>query len=355
VKQDNTTRILVTGGAGFIGSALVRQLISNTDVDVLTFDKLTYAGHTENLESAADSDRHQLIVADVADRQAVRGVFESFKPTAVMHLAAESHVDRSIMNPDDFIRTNVMGTYVFLDEALAYWQSLDSKSMQGFRFIHVSTDEVFGSLGDEGTFNEKSQYQPNSPYSASKAGADHLARAWFSTYRLPVIITNCSNNYGPYQYPEKLIPVIINNALSGTPMPIYGAGDQVRDWLHVDDHVGALMRVLNAGQPGETYCIASGEEVDNLHLVHMICELLDDLVPTSKHVPHKKLISHVTDRLGHDKRYAMDWRKIETSLDWRPSVSLRDGLSETVSWYLGHQDWTKMVLPDAKKTTQVSA
>lgn len=348
-------RILVTGGAGFIGSALVRQLISHTDASVLTFDKLTYAGHVENLESIADNDRHQLIVADVADRQAVHDAFVSFRPTAVMHLAAESHVDRSIMNPDDFIKTNVMGTYVFLDEALAYWQSLDAPGLQEFRFIHVSTDEVFGSLGQEGTFSEKSQYQPNSPYSASKAGADHLARAWFSTYGLPVIITNCSNNYGPYQYPEKLIPVIINNALSGTAMPIYGAGDQVRDWLHVDDHVRALMRTLIAGQPGETYCIASGEEVNNLNLVHMICELLDDLVPTSAHIPHKNLISHVTDRLGHDKRYAMDWRKIETNLDWRPSVSLRDGLRETVSWYLAHQDWSKMVLTDENITKKMSA
>ncbi len=348
-------RILVTGGAGFIGSTLVRQLISESDAHVLTLDKLTYAGHVANLGVASDSERHQLVVADVTDRQAVHDAFAFFQPTAVMHLAAESHVDRSIASPDDFIQTNVVGTYTLLDEALAYWQELHPEQAQAFRFLHVSTDEVFGSLGAEGTFDETSQYQPNSPYSASKASADHLARAWFNTYGLPVLITNCSNNYGPYQYPEKLIPVIINNALSGMPLPVYGAGDQVRDWLHVDDHARALRRVLDAGQPGETYCIGSGDEIDNLSLVHMICDILDEQAPESVHIPHAGLISHVTDRLGHDKRYAMDWRKIEHDLNWSPAVSLSDGLRETVSWYRDNQDWSATVLSDAKISMEVSA
>lgn len=343
-----SSRILVTGGAGFIGSALVRQLIAETGAYVLTLDKLTYAGNLENLGPAGANPRHQFVQADIADGAAVEGVLAAFRPDAILHLAAESHVDRSIDGPSAFIETNIVGTYTLLDRSLAFWRALGKSDQKNFRFLHVSTDEVYGSLGAEGTFSETSQYQPNSPYSASKAAADHLVRAWHHTYGFPVVTTNCSNNYGPYQYPEKLIPVIIANALHGKPLPVYGAGNQVRDWLYVEDHAQALRLVLDQGRVGEVYCIGGASEMVNIDVVHCICDLLDELVPGSAHRPHRALIRHVTDRPGHDVRYAMDFSKLQRELGWRPQESFVSGLRKTVAWYVDNQEWCGKVLAAAE-------
>ncbi len=341
------SRILVTGGAGFIGSALVRQLIAETDAHVLTLDKLTYAGHLANLGAAAGHPRHRFVRADVADARAVGAVLAEFRPNAVMHLAAESHVDRSIAGAADFVTTNIVGTYTLLEQSLGYWRGLPAADSAAFRLLHVSTDEVYGSLGAAGAFSEGSQYRPNSPYSASKAAADHLVRAWYHTYGFPAVTTNCSNNYGPYQYPEKLIPLVTLNALCGKELPVYGAGDQVRDWLHVDDHARALRLVLERGRLGEVYCIGGAAERVNLEVVQRICDLLDHLLPLSAQRPHRRLIRHVADRPGHDRRYAMDFTKLTAELGWRPSEDFADGLAATVAWYVENQDWCRRVVEDA--------
>ena len=342
-----TATILVTGGAGFIGSAVVRRLIRETEAAVVNLDNLSYAGNLANVAAVTDSPRHHFVRADIRDAAAVARVFAEFGPTAVLHLAAESHVDRSIDGPRAFIETNVVGTYNLLQAALEHWRGLSAGAGAGrsegegerFRFLHVSTDEVYGSLGPEGYFTETTPYQPNSPYSASKAGSDHLVRAWHHTYGLPVLVTNCSNNYGPYQFPEKLIPVLILKALAGEPLPIYGAGDNVRDWLFVEDHAAALCLALAQGRPGETYNIGGRSERTNIEIARAVCALLDELVPDSPNRPHQRLISFVEDRPGHDKRYAVDCEKIERELGWRPSVTFEAGLRRTVEWYLANRNW----------------
>ncbi len=336
-------KILVTGGAGFIGSALVRQLIAETDHGVVNLDKLTYAGNLEALGPALNDPRHTFERIDICDAEKVRDAFRHHRPDAVMHLAAESHVDRSIDGPGAFIQTNLVGTFNLLQASLEHWRSLEPGAKAAFRFLHISTDEVFGSLGSEGFFTETTPYSPNSPYSASKAGSDHLVRAWHHTYNLPTLITNCSNNYGPCQFPEKLIPVVILNALAGKPLPIYGKGDNVRDWLYVDDHVRALRLVLDEGTPGETYNVGGQNEQTNLHVVHAICALLDELVPDSPHRPHADLMTYVTDRPGHDQRYAIDAAKIGRELGWQPAETFETGLKKTVQWYLANREWCHRV------------
>ncbi|HHP7239514.1 dTDP-glucose 4,6-dehydratase [Longibacter sp.] len=335
--------ILVTGGAGFIGSAVVRQLIRETDAEVVTVDRLTYAGHRANLASVLNNPRHHLVVEDIADSAAMNDVFEQFEPRAVMHLAAESHVDRSIDGPAAFIETNILGTYTLLEVARHHWRARDAEDSDSFRFLHVSTDEVYGELGDEGAFHETTPYDPSSPYSASKASADHLARAWHRTYGLPVLVTNCSNNYGPYQYPEKLIPVIILKALAGDPIPVYGTGENVRDWLYVDDHATALRTVLEEGETGETYNVGGRAERQNIEVVHTVCDVLDELRPRGDD-SYRSLISFVTDRPGHDWRYAIDCSKIENDLGWTPTTSFEAGIRQTVEWYIEHLDWVDEVL-----------
>ncbi len=330
-------RIVVTGGAGFIGSALVRQLIRETPAVVLNLDKLTYAGDLSSLAEAASSPRYSFERVDIADPGEVRRVLDAFRPTAIMHLAAESHVDRSIDGPADFVRTNIVGTFTLLEAALRSWR--DRGQPEGFRFLHVSTDEVFGTLGDTGFFVEDTPYAPNSPYSASKASSDHLVRAWHHTYGLPTLMTNCSNNYGPYQFPEKLIPLVIRNAIAGKPLPIYGKGDNTRDWLFVDDHARALRLVLDEGKVGESYNIGGHNEKTNLEVVHAICGLLDELLPDSPHRPHASLITYVKDRPGHDKRYAIDAAKIGRELGWSPAENFETGLRRTVEWYLENRAW----------------
>ncbi|PEN14511.1 dTDP-glucose 4,6-dehydratase [Longibacter salinarum] len=335
--------IIVTGGAGFIGSAVVRQLIRDTNAEVVTVDRLTYAGHRANLGPVLNSPRHTLVVEDIADAGAMKDVFEEFQPGAVMHLAAESHVDRSIDGPAAFIETNILGTYTLLEAARHHWRSLDDDAADAFRFLHVSTDEVYGELGDEGAFHETTPYDPSSPYSASKASADHLARAWHRTYGLPVLVTNCSNNYGPYQYPEKLIPVILLKALAGDAIPVYGTGENVRDWLYVEDHATALRAVLEKGELGETYNIGGRAERQNIEVVHAVCDVLEELHPRSGD-DYRSLISFVEDRPGHDWRYAIDCSKIERELGWTPSTTFEDGIRQTVKWYLEHLDWVDEVL-----------
>lgn len=336
-------RLLITGGAGFIGSALVRRVIGGTSSRVLTVDKLTYAGSLLSLAEVAGNPRHHFERIDVCDSAALRGLFEEFRPTGVMHLAAESHVDRSIDGPADFIQTNLVGTFSVLQEALRYWRSLSREEAAGFRLLHVSTDEVFGSLGAEGFFTETTPYDPSSPYAASKAGADHLVRAWHRTYGLPVLTTNCSNNFGPYQFPEKLIPLTITRGLKGQSLPVYGKGENVRDWLYVEDHADALLTVLARGRPGETYNVSARNERTNLDVVRAICRLLDALVPDPAAGPRESLIEFVTDRPGHDLRYAIDPRKLESELAWRPRLSFEAALSSTVEWYLANQDWCDAV------------
>ncbi|MBI4807399.1 MAG: dTDP-glucose 4,6-dehydratase [Nitrosomonadales bacterium] len=334
-------KILVSGGAGFIGSAVVRQFINDTDHSVVNVDKLTYAGNLQSLVSVAENPRYRFEQVDICDAAEVARVFREHRPDAIMHLAAESHVDRSISGPTDFIQTNIVGTYTLLEASRAYWNELDSVRKAAFRFHHISTDEVYGSLGDTGFFTEEMPYEPNSPYSASKASSDHLVRAWHHTYGLPVVTTNCSNNYGPYHFPEKLIPLVILNAVNGKPLPIYGKGDNIRDWLYVDDHARALRLVLERGQLGETYNIGGWNEKTNLEVVQSICAILDDLHPQG--APHNKLITYVADRPGHDKRYAIDANKIARDLGWKPQENFESGLRKTVEWYLHNTEWVRGV------------
>jgi dTDP-glucose 4,6-dehydratase len=328
--------VLVTGGAGFIGSALVRALVADGE-RVVTVDKLTYAGNLENLAPIAGSDHHVFVRADICDRAAMAAVFHEHCPTAVYHLAAESHVDRSIDAPAAFIHTNVVGTASLLDLALEHWLSLDPGGRGRFRFLQVSTDEVYGELGTTGHFNEATPYRPSSPYSASKASADHLARAWHRTYGLPILVSNCSNNYGPYQFPEKLVPLVVLNALAEKPLPVYGQGANTRDWLHVEDHAAALRQIVARGRIGETYLIGARAEMRNLEMVETLCRLLDERLPAG--APHARLIAFVPDRPGHDQRYAIDPSKLERELDWRPGYDLARGLAATVDWYLANRDW----------------
>ena len=332
-------KILVTGGAGFIGSAVVRLAIARGH-GVVNLDSLTYAANLENIASVADSPLYAFEQADIRDRAALDRVLATHQPDAIMHLAAESHVDRSIDGPGAFIETNVTGTYNLLEAARAYW--LAQGRPQGFRFHHISTDEVFGSLGETGQFTEATPYDPRSPYSASKAASDHLVRAWHETYGLPVVLTNCSNNYGPFHFPEKLVPVVILNALHGRPIPVYGDGGNVRDWLYVEDHADALLLVLEQGALGESYNIGGENEARNIDLVRTICAHMDRLRPES--APHDRLISFVTDRPGHDRRYAIDPTRIRTELGWRPSVTVEEGLARTVEWYLANEDWWRPLL-----------
>lgn len=355
-------KILVTGGAGFIGSAVVRHIIQHTNDQVLNLDKLTYAGNLESLAEVSDHPRYQFEQADICDAAEVKRVIEYFQPDAIMHLAAESHVDRSIDGPAEFIQTNIVGTYTLLEAARAYWNGLADDKKADFRFHHISTDEVYGDLphpADQPSelplFTETTSYEPSSPYSASKAGSDHLVRAWQRTYGLPVIVTNCSNNYGSYHFPEKLIPLVILNALEGKQLPIYGAGDQIRDWLYVEDHARALYLVVTKGTLGETYNIGGHNEKQNIEVVRTICDILDELVPISpvrKGLPPEKasaltsysqLITHVTDRPGHDRRYAIDASKIERELGWKPQETFESGLRKTIQWYLDNQQWCKNV------------
>ena len=340
-------KIMVTGGAGFIGSAVVRHLIGATDHEVVNLDKLTYAGNLESLASVADSERYCFEQVDICDRDVLARVFDDHQPDALMHLAAESHVDRSIDGPGDFIQTNVVGTYTLLEAARSYWSTLDESAQQVFRFHHISTDEVYGDLDNpDDLFREDTAYAPSSPYSASKAGSDHLVRAWGRTYGLPVIVTNCSNNYGPFHFPEKLIPLMIINALQGKALPVYGAGEQIRDWLYVEDHARALVKVVTEGQIGETYNIGGHNEKRNIDVVTTLCAILDELAP-SQHEGidnYEQLITHVADRPGHDLRYAIDASKIERELGWTPEETFETGLRKTVEWYLANESWWRNVL-----------
>ena len=337
-------RIFVTGGAGFIGSALVRHLIENTDYEVLNFDKLTYAGTLSTVERVAQSNRYRFVQGDICDADAVRAAIAEFKPDVITHLAAESHVDRSIDGPGAFIQTNVVGTYTMLAEARSYWQSLEGAAKDAFRFHHISTDEVYGSLGEEGLFTEDTPYDPRSPYSASKAGSDHLVSAWGHTFGLPVLITNCSNNYGPYHFPEKLVPLMIAKALDGEPLPVYGKGDQVRDWLFVEDHVRALQAVFERGEIGRTYNVGGFNEKQNIEVVHTICGILDRLRPRADGKPYAEQITSVADRPGHDKRYAIDATRIEQELGWRPQETFETGIEKTVRWYLDNEAWWRPIV-----------
>jgi dTDP-glucose 4,6-dehydratase len=332
-------RILVTGGAGFIGSALVRRIIENREHEVLVYDKLTYAGNRASLARVERDARYSFVRADICDPQAARAALQRFRPHWVMNLAAESHVDRSIDAPAAFIETNLVGSYVMLQASLEYWRGLDAAAKAAFRFHHISTDEVFGSLGSEGRFREDTPYAPNSPYSASKAGSDHLVRAWHHTYGLPTLLTNCSNNYGPYHFPEKLVPLMIINALEELPLPVYGRGQNVRDWLFVEDHAEALLEIVRAGRTGESYNIGGGSERRNLEVVETICDLVDELVPGRRRGSRRDLISHVQDRPGHDLRYAIDASKTEREIGWRPRHSFEAGLRKTVLWYLDNPSW----------------
>ena len=334
-------KVIVTGGAGFIGSAVVRLLVEEIGVEVVNLDALTYAGNLDSLVSVAERPGYRFAHADIRDAPAMADLFAAEQPDAIMHLAAESHVDRSIDGPAAFIDTNINGTYTLLEAARGYWNGLSPARREAFRFHHVSTDEVYGSLGPEGLFTETTPYAPNSPYSASKAASDHLARAWHHTYGLPVVTTNCSNNYGPCQFPEKLIPLIILNGLEGKPLPVYGTGANVRDWLYVEDHARALWTALTQGTPGEVYNIGGEAERTNLEVVHAVCDLLDELVPAA--TPRRELITYVTDRPGHDARYAMDIARIRRELHWEPRETFDSGLRKTVQWYLDNRPWWEAV------------
>ena len=336
-------KVLVTGGAGFIGSAVIRHILSHTDDSVVNVDKLTYAGNLESLAAVSGSERYRFEQVDICDQAALERVFAAHRPGAVMHLAAESHVDRSIEGPAAFVQTNIVGTYILLEVCRQYWQGLTGAARDAFRFHHVSTDEVFGDLeGPEGLFTESTPYAPSSPYSASKASSDHLVRAWYRTYGLPVLLTNCSNNYGPYHFPEKLIPLMILNALEGKPLPVYGRGDQVRDWLYVEDHARALCQVIARGRLGETYNIGGHNEKSNLQVVESLCDLLQELAPVAQR-RYRDLITFVQDRPGHDHRYAIDAGKIERELGWAPRETFESGLRKTVQWYLDNQTWCARV------------
>jgi len=336
-------KVLVTGGAGFIGSAVIRHIINETDDSVVNVDKLTYAGNLESLAAVSGSERYRFEQVDICNQAALERVFAAHRPDAVMHLAAESHVDRSIEGPAAFVQTNIVGTYTLLEVCRQYWQGLAGVAREAFRFHHVSTDEVFGDLeGPEGLFTESTPYAPSSPYSASKASSDHLVRAWYRTYGLPVLLTNCSNNYGPYHFPEKLIPLMILNALEGKPLPVYGRGDQVRDWLYVEDHARALYQVIGRGRIGETYNIGGHNEMSNLQVVESLCDLLQELAPVAQR-QYRDLITFVQDRPGHDHRYAIDAGKIERELGWAPHETFETGLRKTVQWYLDNQTWCARV------------
>lgn len=335
---------IVTGGAGFIGSAVVRMIIESSDDVVVNIDKLTYAGNLDSLQSVTDNPRYHFVHADICDSRAMAEVFARHQPDAIMHLAAESHVDRSIDGPGDFIQTNIVGSYTLLEAARDYWSGLQADKKEAFRFHHVSTDEVYGSLGDEGMFLETTPYDPSSPYSASKASSDHLVRAWHRTFGLPVVLTNCSNNYGPYQYPEKLIPLVLQKARAGEALPIYGTGENIRDWLYVDDHARALILVMKRGMSGETYNIGGHNEVTNIDVVRTLCAILDDREPAKDGKPYAELITYVTDRPGHDMRYAIDASKIQRDLGWVPEETFETGLAKTVDWYLANQQWVDRVL-----------
>lgn len=335
--------VLVTGGAGFIGSAAIRAIVARGEQRVVNVDKLTYAGNLDSLESVADSPNYVFERVDICDADSVRRVFEQYRPNAVLHLAAESHVDRSIDGPGAFVETNVIGTFTLLQEALRFWRTLKSPESEAFRFLHVSTDEVFGSLGPTGAFDEETPYRPNSPYSATKASSDHLVRAWHHTFGLPTLTSNCSNNYGPFQFPEKLIPLTILNALEGKPLPVYGRGENVRDWLYVNDHAEALLTILARGTPGETYCVGGRNEQRNIDVVRMICKLVDELAPNSSAKPRESLIRFVTDRPGHDLRYAIDASKAERELGWRAAETFESGLRKTVQWYIENPLWWERV------------
>jgi len=337
--------IVVTGGAGFIGSALIRYLINETDNNVINLDKLTYAGNLESLKSIENSERYQFVQADICDRKNIDTIFQQHTPDFIMHLAAESHVDRSIDGPGEFIQTNITGTYTLLEAARAYYVGLSEDKQQGFRFHHISTDEVYGDLDETGLFTEETSYDPSSPYSASKAASDHLVRAWHRTYKLPIVITNCSNNYGPYHFPEKLVPLIILNALEGKSLPIYGDGKQIRDWLYVEDHARALYKVVNESKIGETYNIGGFNEKENIQVVHTICDHLNKVIDDKPNsiTDFKELITFVKDRPGHDLRYAIDASKIESDLGWHPEETFESGIAKTIDWYLNNLDWCRSV------------
>lgn len=337
-------KIIVTGGAGFIGSAVIRHIINNTDNQVLNIDKLTYAGNLESLADVEKKANYSFKQIDICDAASIEQAFDQFQPDLIMHLAAESHVDRSIDGPAEFINTNIGGTYTLLESARKYWQALDEERKSKFRFHHISTDEVYGDLeGTTDLFTETTPYAPSSPYSASKASSDHLVRAWYRTYGLPIVITNCSNNYGPYHFPEKLIPLVILNALEGKPLPIYGKGDQIRDWLYVEDHARALYKVVTEGTIGETYNIGGHNEKQNIEVVKMICQILDELKPQSNGQRYESLITFVKDRPGHDMRYAIDATKIKNDLGWTPEETFNTGIRKTVAWYLNNLEWCQRV------------
>ncbi|MDC4864583.1 dTDP-glucose 4,6-dehydratase [Acinetobacter baumannii] len=337
-------KILVTGGAGFIGSAVIRNIIKNTQDEVLNIDKLTYAGNLESLSEIDTDPRYQFAQVDICDSERLTEIFKNFQPDAVMHLAAESHVDRSIDGPAEFITTNIVGTYTLLEVARKYWLQLNEEKKASFKFHHISTDEVYGDLeGTTDLFTETTSYAPSSPYSASKASSDHLVRAWHRTYGLPTVVTNCSNNYGPYHFPEKLIPLVILNALDGKALPIYGKGDQIRDWLYVEDHAKALYKVVTEGKVGETYNIGGHNEKQNIEVVKTICKILDELKPQNNHQPYETLITFVKDRPGHDLRYAIDASKIAKDLGWKPEETFETGIRKTVEWYLNNLEWCRRV------------
>jgi dTDP-glucose 4,6-dehydratase len=337
-------RVFVTGGAGFIGSALVRHLIRNSPHEVLNLDKLTYAGVLESLDEVADDPRYRFVQGDICDRALVRRLLGEFQPDVIAHLAAESHVDRSIDGPADFIETNIVGTFSMLEQALDYWRGLDAEQQARFRFHHISTDEVFGSLGEDGYFTEDTPYDPRSPYSASKAASDHLVRSWGHTFGLPVLVTNCSNNYGPYHFPEKLIPLVIIRALGGSELPVYGDGSNIRDWLFVEDHARALATVFEQGQPGETYNVGGNSERTNIEVVRAICAALDQRQPRSDGRSYAEQIRFVPDRPGHDQRYAIDAGTIRRELGWEPQITFEQGIGRTVDWYLERRDWWEPIL-----------